>query len=544
MESIDRRSFVRGAAVLSAAGLFVKLVGVFYRIPLAMVIQGEDGLGIYQTVYPIYAWLLVFSTAGMPTAVAKLVSERLSRGDERGARRVFTVAMRLMLVIGLVTSVSLALLSRPLADLVEDPLSAPSFVAIAPALFFVAALSAYRGYFQGMNQMMPTAASQVVEQVVKMILGLYLGWRMMARGGFVYGAAGALVGVTLSEVMAWIMLMGLYHRHRHDHRIPAGGPVEPAGHVLRQLLTLAVPIILGASILPIMGVVDSAFIKNRLMDIGYELDVARALFGIQSGMVANVVNMPTIVSQALSMSLVPVVAAAWALGYKKDVRRKAGLGLKLALLVAIPSAVGMMLLAEPIMNLFYGTKLTPQRLALAGHLLTLSSAGLIFLAVAQTMTGILNGMGRIFVPVAGLGAGAALKVILTVTLTAVPSVNIFGGPIGTVACYAVAAAVDLVMVIRLTGLRFSAVDYLARPLAATAVMAVAVGGVMKLVEPAVGKWMVLAAAPAGAAVFLAAALLMRAVTPDELKAFPGGSRLVGAMRRLRLIRPGGGDPEE
>jgi stage V sporulation protein B len=174
MENIDRRSFVRGAAVLSAAGFFVKLVGVFYRIPLAMVIQGEDGLGIYQTIYPIYAWLLVFSTAGMPTAIAKLVSERLSRGDERGARWVYTVAMRLMLVIGVVTSAGLALVSRPLAEWIGDPLSAPGFVAIAPALFFVAALSAYRGYFQGMNQMVPTAVSQVVEQVAKMAFGTIL----------------------------------------------------------------------------------------------------------------------------------------------------------------------------------------------------------------------------------------------------------------------------------------------------------------------------------------------------------------------------------
>ncbi|MGI5877169.1 MAG: putative polysaccharide biosynthesis protein [Christensenellales bacterium] len=535
METSQRKSFVRGAVVLSAAGLLVKVVGVGFRIPLAGII-GEGGLGLYQKAYPIYAWLLVLSTAGMPTAIAKLVAERLSRGDERGARRVFSIAMRLMLAVGALSAAGLALISGPLAAWLGDPLAAPAIAAIAPALFFVAALSAYRGYFQGMNQMAPTAVSQVVEQVGKVGLGLYFAWRMMERG-IAYGAAGALIGVTLSEVMAWVLLMGIYHRHRHDRRLPAREAPEPAGGVLRQLLTLAVPILVGASILPLMGTADSAIIQNRLIDIGYTVELSRELYGLQTGIVNNIVNMPTIISQALSVSLVPVVAASWAAGYKKDVRRKVNLGMKLALLIALPAAAGMMLLSEPIIRLFYGYTLSEERVALAGKLLTLSSAGVVFLTVVQTMTGVLNGMGRVFIPVAGLAAGAVFKVVLTLILTGMPQVNIFGAPVGTVTCYAVAAIIDCAAVMRLTGMRIPVVDYIVKPLAATGVMAAAVAGIVRLWQPTLGNWTALVAAPAGAAVFAAAALLLRAVTRDELMAFPGGRRLCRALLRLRLMKP-------
>lgn len=533
MSSTERKSFIKGALWLSLAGLIVRLVGVGYRIPLAAII-GEGGLGLYQKVYPIYAWLLVFSTAGLPTGIAKMVSERLERGDEAGARQVFVLARRLLTAVGLASTVLLVAVNRPLADFLGDPLSAPGFVAIAPALTFVAVLSAYRGYFQGMNRMEPTALSQLIEQVGKLALGLVLSSRLL-RYGLEISVAGALMGVSLSELLAMLWLAVLQRRRGAGARALHRQAAEPARAVLYRLLALSLPIMLGASMSPIMQAADSAIVQNRLMDIGYTRELSRELFGLLSGMVYNVVNMPTVFSMALSMSLVPVVAASWSRQYVKDVRRKVHMGMKLSMLIALPSAVGLMVLARPVLDLLYGYSLSSQRLDVAGRLLQMSSVGIVFLAVIQTLSGVLNGMGKVFVPVIGLGLGAVVKIVLSLVLIGNPAVNIYGAPVGTVLCYVLAAAVDYAVVARLTGLGFPLHEFFLRPALATALMAAGAWFTYRGLEAYLLKWAVLPAVLAGVVIYVPAALLLRAVTAEEIRALPGGGRLLPVLRRLRLI---------
>ena len=353
---MSKKSFVKGAVVLGAAGLLVKVIGAFYRIPLTRII-GESGMGLYQLAYPIYSYLLVISTAGLPTAISRMVAEQVTLGNEEGARRVFRVSFQILFVIGLALSLFLWFGSSWIATLLGDGLAALSVQYIAPALFFVSLMSAFRGYFQGMQTMGPTAVSQVVEQIGKLIIGLYLASAWMTsfsivspESGIANGAAGAMMGVTLSEVAAVILLVGVYMRHRSKEKkklqkeecgIEQTFAPMSFGSIAKQLARIAVPVTIGASIMPLVGMIDAVLINNKLTSIGFSIGEARSLYGLLTGVVNTLVNMPAVLTIALAMSLVPAIAESRTLKDTVGVRAKAGTGLKLAMLVGLPCGAGL-----------------------------------------------------------------------------------------------------------------------------------------------------------------------------------------------------------
>jgi len=307
---MSKKTFVGGAAILGIAGLITKAIGALYRIPLTNII-GEQGMGIYQTVYPVYALLLTVSTTGIPTAISKMVSARYAKGDYRGAHRVFQTAIILMVVIGAVLAAAMYFASGWLASAMEDPEAAIAFQTISPSVFFVAVLCAFRGYFQGRQIMMPTASSQLMEQVGKLAVGLMLAaaWLPM---GVQWGAAGTLLGVSFSELAALILLIGIYvfttrsrrELLRQSIRVPSSQR-QTFKQLSGKLAAIAIPVTIGGAIMPIIGFIDAAIIKGALLDIGYTLESARSLFGILTGVVNPLVAMPTVLSSALQMSCRP-----------------------------------------------------------------------------------------------------------------------------------------------------------------------------------------------------------------------------------------------
>ena len=212
-----QKSFVKGAAILGLIGLVCKVIGAIYRIPMAALI-GEEGMAYYQAAYPLYVFLLAIASAGLPVAISKMVSERVTLGDYKGAHRVFQTAFKSLLVIGFVTAVIMVCLSGVIASSVGIPSAKYAFLAIAPALFFVSVISAYRGYFQGLQSMAPTAFSQLIEQVGKLGLGLFFA-NLWKSYGLEYGAAGAMLGVTLSEIIALVFMLILYNRKKRQIKL-------------------------------------------------------------------------------------------------------------------------------------------------------------------------------------------------------------------------------------------------------------------------------------------------------------------------------------
>ncbi len=203
-----QKSFAKGAAILGGMGIVSKIIGAAYTIATTYIV-GTRGMAYYTTAFPVYTFLLALSSAGLPVAISKMVSERTALNDYQAAHAVFRKAIKAMIGIGLITTIFMIVLSRPIATALGRPDASLAIMAIAPSLFFVAIISAFRGYFQGMRQMMPTAVSQMIEQVGKVVVGLLLAWLWIGKGE-IYGAAGAVLGITVSEVFAFAYLFVLY----------------------------------------------------------------------------------------------------------------------------------------------------------------------------------------------------------------------------------------------------------------------------------------------------------------------------------------------
>ena len=517
-------SFVQGAAILGIAGLIVKVIGAAFRIPLANTI-GLIGTSYYDTAYPYYSWLLVISTSGLPTAISKMVSERVTLGDYRGAHRVFTTAMQILCCIGLLTSILMFFGSDYIARLHLLPEATYCFKALAPALFFVALMCAYRGYMQGMQQMVPTAISQVVEQVGKLVVGLSLAFLLLDKGPE-YAAMGALIGVTVSELLALLYVMLSYRRRWPKIRArlerSVRREVEP---VAGRLIAIALPITIGASISPLSSVVDSALIIRILLKLGYAKETAQTAVSLMRTNVATLTNMPGVLTMALAMSLVPAISAFSAKRDHAGIQDTARLGLKLALIIGLPCAVGLFVLASPILSMLY-PNLTEGELTLAVDLMHTSSIGVIFLSLVQSMTGVIQGMGKPNVPVFNLFIGFVLKVASLLALMNIPQVNIQGAAVSTVVCYAFAGIADTIYVIRRAKLRLGLVDVLLKPVLSSGVMGFVVFMIYSFMQEMEHQVLpTLAAVAVGVFAYGVMAIYFRFFSRGELAYIPGGQRI-------------------
>lgn len=470
------KSLVGGISILGLAGLICKVVGVLYRIPLAAYIGGE-GLGIYQKVFPAYNLLLTISSAGIPVAISRMVSHYVTCRDPRSARRIFRVAAWALTALGLITTILLMALSGYLAEKTGTAAAKAGYMAIAPSLFLVCVMSAFRGYMQGHRNMLPTAVSQLIEQVGKVAVALPLAVIGMKKGGPAYGAAGALLGTSMAEAAALIYMMITHARTKKEFAAieqDAAAAVLPGRTIGKRLLAISIPITLGACIVPLAGLIDS-FMLTDLMEVG-GMDATEALvrYGLYSGMVITLINVPTALAMAMSTNLVPAISAALA---KKDLEtaaKESATGLRVAVVVGFPCSVGMSLLAKPLLYLFYSASYTAAQLNVAASLLNVSAMTIVLFTVVQATSGILQGCGKQRIPMYTLMLGVVCKIILNYVLVGIPGFDIHGAPIASLVCYTVSMVPNLYYVVKYTGCRFSVKDLILRPGAATLLMGAAV----------------------------------------------------------------------
>lgn len=522
-----KKSFVRGAAILGITSFLVKLIGVLYGIPLNKIL-GAGGAGVYGAAYPFYTYLLMLSTAGLPPTIAKLVAESVSKGDHAGARKIFRISLLLMAGLGLLFSTVLFVFAKPIAiNYAQDPLAQMPIMAIAPAIFFVSIMASIRGYFQGLQNMIPTAVSQIVEQVIKIMFGITLAVLLTPKG-IEYGAMGAMIGISISELLGLFVVIGFYIKKapKIDKSIKSD---KSAKSIVKNILSIAFPILLGASIMPLVLMIDTNLIKVRLQSIGYTLDASRELFGLFTQFVNKVINVPGSISLAFCVSMVPAAAAAVAKGDNNLLKSNIFLGYKMSMMVALPSAVGLFILAGPIMDLLYRSDFVanPQYFIITTNLLRIMSGGIVFLSILQTFNGLLQGMGKVYVPVISLSIGAITKIVLCYVLVGTPFFNIYGAPISTFACYMVAAIIDIVIVKKLTKVKLSQNKFNIKLILTTALMGAAAWGSHILFS---GLWgsrpATIVAVFIGVIVFVFGLLIFKVLSKDEMRSIPGGTRLI------------------
>lgn len=476
--SDKKKSFLNGAAILAIAGLICKVIGAVYKIPLRNLI-GEEAMGIYTTVYPIYTFLLVFSTSGIPTAISKLVAEERSKGNFSGAHKVFVTSLKLLLLIGGITT----LLMLAGAPIVAEMLLIDSWqpvAAIALSLLFVSLLSAYRGYYQGMQNMMPTAVTQLTEQIIKLAAGFYfaISW---AKYGAIMSAAGALLGITISELVAFITIFLLYQKNKKNI-LTFKDKKDNTQKFVNRLLAIAIPMTIGGAVKPLVDTIDSIMAKSILESaFSYSREYINALFGFLKNDCGTLINMPSVLTVALSMALVPAISEALAQSGEKEVKRISSTGIKLSLVIGLPCSVGLFTLAEQILSLLYvyvtkehgGILFTAEdKLHTTGIFMMILAVGVLFLSVIQTTAGILQGLGKVTLPVINLAIGMAVKILMNIFL--IPTaLNIYAVPIGTVTCYAIAAILDIICVMKYTKTKIKISEIL-RPIGAATLMTIVI----------------------------------------------------------------------
>ena len=541
--SRTKETFLQGAFLLAAAALVSRLLGALYRIPLYPILR-KEGMGLFQMAYPIYSLLLTLSTVGVNIAISKLVAEHEAQGDHAGTQRVFSTSLWLLGISGFILSVSLFAASHVVAERVaKDPRSFLSIAAISPAIFFVSLMSAYRGYFQGHQHMAPTALSQIIEQFVRVATMFLLALGLLGRG-IEYAAAGATFGAVTGSIAGLCYLLWVFSRQDRERAgvaaATASAPAPPAGEhgavstwsVIRRIIAIAIPISLTTGILGLIQMVDLVLVPTRLQAMGVGYEEATALYGQLSGGAVPLMNMPTVVTAALQVSLVPAITQALAMHDLARARSRTATALRLSFVLMVPAAVGLYVLNREIPAFLFSDP------GVAGPLAALSSA-VLFLSLQQTTSGALQGMGHLGVPVRNLLLGAIAKVVVTYVLTAMPQFGINGAAYGTVAAFLIAAALNLTELQSRLGDVFHFADMVLKPGLAVTVMGLAVRyffNRLHVLVPSLGI-PTLAAITLGAAVYGIMLLLLGGIRTSDVSMVPVvGPRLAPVLKRLGLTK--------
>lgn len=531
-------NFLKGAAILSIAGIIVKILGAIYRIPLGNIISTE-GMGYYQTAYPFYQLLLTISTSGFPVAIAKLVSEKRAIGDYNSAYKVFKVAFMGLLFGGILTSVFIGFGARTIVESVGNANAYYSLIALVPALFFVPIMSSFRGFFQGSKTMVPTAISQIFEQLVRVIVGLYL-TNLLLNKGLPIAAGGASFGGSAGAIAGMIAILIIFLKNRkkinEETSLSTINKEYSVSAIVKDLLIIAIPITIGSAIVPIMDSIDTAMVLQRLQFIGYSEKLANDLFGQLKGFAQTLINLPMVFSVSIAMSMVPAISDAYARKDRGTIKELISSGIRITLLIGMPCALGLFALAKPIISLLY-YKNSVEDINSIGQILAVLSFSVIFLTLVQTLTAMLQGLGKTFIPVRNLAIGAVIKIILTYTLTAIPAINIKGAAISTVVTYAIASLLDFYSLVRITKLRLNYKNIVFKPLISSIGMAIIVRAGYEIMTGLVGpKFGTVAGVLLGAISYLVLLLVTGSLTNDDFLILPNGDKLAKKLSKFKLIK--------
>ena len=525
----------QGTLVLTAAGIIVKIIGSLNWIILSRVLGGE-GMGLYQMAYPLYFLALSVSSAGIPVAISIITAERVAVQDYRGARRVFRISLTLLAITGVVFSLLLYSGADWLIKerFIRDARAYYSLIALSPAIFFVTILSSFRGYLQGWQIMTPTAVSQIVEQVVRVLTMLFFAMLLASRG-IEFAAAGATFGAGPGALAGVGVLLFFYWRHRErlsQVSSPDVGGIEfNQFEIVKRILRLSIPISVASIMLPVVSNLDLLVVPLRLEDAGYSVEQATELYGYLTGMAVPLVNLATVLTGALATSIVPAISEVYSLGNRERLYSRTAAAFRLANIVTIPAFVGVWLLAEPLVTILYHA---PQ----AAPPVAVLSIGIVFLGIHQVSTGVLQGMGRTIVPVVNMAISAVAKVGLNWMLTAIPHLGIVGAAWATVADIGIAALLNMYYVRRYTsfGLDFHS---LGKSIAAAIIMGGAVylvfGSVVMLTRS--NNLAVLSAIVVGVTVYGMVMLIIGGIGANDIKMVPLiGPRLARVLQIVKLLK--------
>ena len=528
-------SFIIQASVLAAASLIVRFIGFLYRLPLTALI-GDRGNAIYSAGYYIYTFLLILSSAGLPAAISRLVSTRIAKGEYRNAQKIFRVSMIFAGAAGAIGMLVLFFFAEPIAKMVDSPNSVYCLQTLAPTLLIVGVMSVYRGYPQGMNIMTPTAVSQIFEQVFNAVFSVYLAW-VLVKQSIPLGAAGGTAGTGIGALAGLIVVMIFYNRMkpeiRHNMRIEEKGIYqETTGEAFKKLVVTAFPIIAGTAVFSMTNLIDMKMVMSGLMSSGAFTEAeAEVLYGQLSGKYVTLTTFPVSISSAMATAAIPNIAMAVTVGNKKEVKRKINTALKLAMIISIPAAVGIGVLGDQILSMLFPSY--PE----GGVLLKVGAISIAFLSFCQIVTGVLQGIGKIQVPVIGALLGAVVKIALNWILIRIPSINVVGAVISTDVCYLVASIFNVIMLMRYTKTRVNFSGVLIKPTIGSIIMGIGCVIGYKVISLVFGNTIsTLLTIIVAVIIYLLVMIFIRGITEEDLLSIPKGRIFVRVFKKIGLLK--------
>ena len=543
MAAAKPNTFFGGAAILAMGILVVKVIGLFYKIPLVNII-GSEGSADFNNAYNIYSVLLTISTAGLPVAVSKMVSEANALGRQNQVHKVFRLSLAAFLTLGVVSFLIMYFGSEQLAGMMHDSLAAAGIRALAPAVICVGCLSAFRGYAQGHGNMTPTAVSQILEALCKLVIGLGLAyWLVRAGQPSHVAAAGAITGVTVGTILALAyMIFNFVSTRMREEKDTQDAP-DSARRILSTLMKIAIPITLSSSMVGIVTVIDSSLVQGQLQSaLNLTEKASRTLYGNYSGAL-NIYNLPTSLMAAITASVIPAVSAALARRDRKGAARITGSALRITALLSFPMGVGLFVLGTPIIRLLFPSL----NVEVAGPLLSTLGIATPFVCMVLVCNSVLQAHGFINLPVIVMVLGGIVKIVNNYNL--VGAIGIAGAPVGNILCFGLALVLDLVVITRVIPNRPRLLPIFVKPAIASAIMGGAAWAVYGLLSRILTAEQVneagqtirvvsrmgnalgifLAIAVAGV-VYLVLVVAIRAISKDDLALMPKGDKLARLLR--------------
>lgn len=460
---MKKQSLVKASLILGIAGILTRFLGLFFRWPLIMLI-GDEGIGYYQMSYPLYMFYIALAS-GVPVAMSKIISERNAVNDVKGTFEVMKESFFLMIIIGTGMTIFLFFFAYPIIHYLKwDEKSYYSLIGISFAPIVISCMTILRGFFQGFQNMTPSAISQIIEQIGRVVFGVGLAIFLLPKG-IEYSAGGAAFGATAGAVLGTTYLYSKYKKIKKEFAIKT---VKTNPEVLNKVLKIAIPISLGTTVGTIMNLIDSILVPQKLLQAGFTTIESTVLYAQLTGKASVIINIPLTLSMAICTSLIPIIAENFILKKNSELKIKINMSMKMSLLISLPCMLGLFFLAEPVMKLIF-----PGRFE-GFQILRYLSISIPFIIITQTTTSILQGTGHYIQPVLNILIGCIVKIVLTCLLIPIKSFNIYGAVIGTISAYIIASILNIILLKFKLKIKLDLYEIFVKPLYASIIMIVAV----------------------------------------------------------------------
>lgn len=536
----SKKLFLSGVAIMTLSTTLVKVIGLIYKIPMLKYL-GDVGMAYFNAAYDIYTMFYMISTAGLPVAISILISENRVHGNQRNIKKIFKVAVSLFFIIGVVGMLLMMLLSKSFSAWIKIDEAAYCIIAIAPTLLFICISSAIRGYFQGHQIMSPTAVSQVIEALGKLVIGLLLASYALKKGYSLpivaaFAVCGLSIGTLASVLYLLISKLLIRINNRGEIGIDESGQLQGTLSITKRMIYIAIPITLSSSVMGITRLVDTALISRMLQSAGFADTLSKALYGNYSTLCVPIYNLPPAIITGISLSLVPMLTSAIEAKNKEKETMVLTSSLRVCTLFAMPCALGVAFFSKPILELlFFGEG---KSVGVATPLLSILGASILFACLMNVSNAILQAYKQERKPIISMAVGALVKIVFDYLLIGNPKINIYGAPISTFLCNVTVMVINFYYIKKYSS-EFEGIGKLFyRPLVSSVI---SVGGAFLIYAFArnhIGpSRMITIVSIGGAAVlYLVCAVIFKAVEPDDIKMLPAGNKLYGALKKMKIYK--------